>query len=353
MAPLIKELAGVPTIDCQVCTTGQHDEMLEAVLRLYNIKPDYNLKIMEHGQTITEITCAVLTGLEEVIRELSPQLVLVHGDTSTSAAAALAAFYQRVRVGHVEAGLRSGNIYSPFPEEMNRRLCGSIASFHFAPTEQNRANLLAEGVPEEKIFVTGNTVIEALKAAAAEKFSFAGSELSTVDFTRPTVLLTCHRRENWGAPMAEILTAIRTIALLKPEINIVFSVHPNPTIRQLANELLGGIANIKLVKPLAYLPFVQLMKRSTLILTDSGGIQEEGPALGKPVLVLRSDTERPEAVQAGTSKLVGNTHANIVRETIRLLEDKNEYHRMVSTVNPYGDGRASSRIAKIICGITL
>jgi len=332
-----------------VAVTAQHRQMLDQVLHLFKIKPDYDLDIMSQGQTLYDITSRAMNGLKEVLEKEKPDLVLVHGDTTTTFAGALASYYSQTAVGHVEAGLRTGDIYSPFPEEMNRKLTGAIASFHFAPTETAKANLLREGVNQEKIYVTGNTVIDALMKTVRPDYEFDDEKLRQIDFEQHRViLLTTHRRENLGEPMRHIYKALRSVVQETPDVEIVFPVHRNPLVRQVVNEELAGVDRIHLIEPLDYEPFANLMSRSYLVLTDSGGIQEEAPSLGKPVLVLRNTTERPEAVKAGTVSLIG-TNVDVVYETTRrLLTDKKAYEAMSNAVNPYGDGRASERIVQAV-----
>ncbi len=352
MAPLIKQIEKSDILEGRVCVTAQHREMLDMVLDIFKISPDYDLEIMSAGQTITDITSRVITGMEKVLLQEKPDLVLVHGDTTTTFASALAAFYQKIPVGHVEAGLRSGNIYSPYPEEMNRCLTSSIASIHFAPTEGNRDNLLHCGVKDEQIFVTGNTVIDALHMVVKKDYIFSLPLLNQLDYNnRKVILLTAHRRENWGAPMRNIFLAVRRIIQEHPDTEVVFPVHLNPKIKDLANEMLGSSNQIHLISPLDYEPFVNLIAKSYLVLTDSGGLQEEAPSLGRPVLVLRDETERPEAVHAGTVKIVGVKQENIFNFTQQLLVNKFEYAKMAYAVNPYGDGHAAKKIAKILCSI--
>lgn len=350
MAPLVKELEKhSDVIESKVLITAQHREMLDQVLDIFEIKPDYDLNLMKHGQTITDITSGVLKGVEEVLSEYRPDIVLVHGDTTTTFSAALAAFYQKVAVGHVEAGLRTGNIYSPYPEEMNRMLTGRLASWHYAPTELNRKNLLAENVSDDNIIVTGNTVIDALYYVTEKDYEFESEELRNIDFENERViLLTCHRRENWGEPMENIFTAVRTIAEKYQDSKIIFPMHKNPLVRDTARRIMGETENIVLTEPLEYQPFAKLMSRSYLILTDSGGIQEEAPGLGKPVIVLRTETERPEAVEAGTVKVAGTDTDTIVEMVSALMDSKKEYEAMSKANNPYGDGRASQRIVENI-----
>ena len=345
MAPVVKELKSRENIDCIVCVTAQHREMLDQVLEVFDIVPDYDLNIMQHGQTLSDITCRVLQGLDEIIKKEMPDIFLVHGDTTTTAAGALAAYYNQVDIGHVEAGLRTWNKYAPYPEEMNRQITGVLADMHFAPTEQSKKNLLSEGKKEENIFVTGNTVIDALATTVKsdyknEIFDWVGND--------KLILLTAHRRENWGEPMRHIFKAVKHIADEFPYIKIVYPVHLNPIVRDIANEILGNHERIKLIDPLETMDFHNFIARSHIILTDSGGIQEEAPSLGKPVLVLRDTTERPEGIAAGTLKLVGTDEEVIYKETRKLLTDENEYEKMSKASNPYGDGKASIRIVDAI-----
>ncbi|KYH33620.1 non-hydrolyzing UDP-N-acetylglucosamine 2-epimerase [Neomoorella mulderi] len=346
MAPVVKELNRYPEeFTCQVAVTAQHREMLDQVLHLFQIQPDYDLDIMRPRQTLEEVTTRALNGLAGVLKTSRPDVVLVHGDTTTTFVAALAAFYQQISVGHVEAGLRTGDRYAPFPEEMNRRLAGALADIHFAPTATARDNLLREGIPAEHIYVTGNTVIDALKATVRPGYCFSDPRLQELDFQKwRVILVTAHRRENWGEPMREIFTALRDLVKRYEDTVVVFPVHYNPRVRELAGEILGNRERIYLIEPLDYEPFVNLMARSYLVLTDSGGLQEEAPALGKPVLVLREVTERPEAVAAGTVRLVGTGYQEILAAAGELLEDREIYLRMAHAVNPYGDGQASRRI---------
>lgn len=351
MAPLVKLLEKDEAIDCRVVVTAQHREMLDQVLGLFDIRPAHDLDIMRPGQSLFDITGRALGGLGPVLEKERPDLVLVHGDTTTTFVAALASYYLRLPVGHVEAGLRTGDRYSPFPEEMNRHLTGALAELHFAPTPASRNNLLREGVAREKIFVTGNTVIDALLATIRPDYSFEGREqaLAGIDFdSRRVLLVTTHRRENLGEPMREIYLALAEIVRDYPGVEVVFPVHRNPAVRGVAEEALGGLDRVHLIEPMDYEPFVNLMARSHLVLTDSGGMQEEAPSLGKPVLVLRNTTERPEAVDAGTVKLVGTSRAAVLKEARRLLDDPGAYRAMSNAVNPYGDGKASGRIVASI-----
>ncbi|MDA8337508.1 MAG: UDP-N-acetylglucosamine 2-epimerase (non-hydrolyzing) [Peptococcaceae bacterium] len=346
MAPLIGGLARYPEeFDIRVAVTAQHREMLDQVLRLFRIKPDYDLDIMQPGQDLFDITVHALRGLQGILSGESWDLVLVHGDTTTTLVAALAAYYRQVPVGHVEAGLRTFRKYSPFPEEINRHVVGVVADLHFAPTATSKANLLAEGVAPANIFVTGNTVIDALKATVDPAWSFAGGPLGQIDFAAKRVLLvTTHRRENLGEPMREIYRALADVVRDFRDVEIVFPVHLNPAVRRCVDEELGGLPRVHLCDPLDYQPHVNLMARCHLVLTDSGGMQEEAPALGKPVLVLRESTERPEAVTAGTVRMVGTDRGKIFAETTRLLSEPAAYRAMAEAVNPYGDGLAAGRI---------
>jgi UDP-N-acetylglucosamine 2-epimerase (non-hydrolysing) len=348
MAPLVKILEKDSRFEVVVCVTAQHREMLDMVLELFSIVPDYDLNIMKQGQDLFDITSSVLLGIRKVIRDCSPDIMLVHGDTTTTMTASLAAFYEDVKVGHVEAGLRTGNKRSPWPEEMNRRITDVLADYYFAPTALNRENLLKENVAADAIYVTGNTVIDALHLALERDCPLNECGLEGVDLSKKIVLLTCHRRENWGEPMDRIF---RTVAILKkrhPEIEIVFPIHKNPLVREIAAKHLAGKKGIHLIEPLDYHPFSTLMNKSYLVLTDSGGIQEEAPALGKPVLVLRDTTERPEAVAAGTVRLTGTYCEDILESTEALLDNEKKYQAMAMTRNPYGDGTSSYQIAQIL-----
>jgi UDP-N-acetylglucosamine 2-epimerase len=349
MAPLVRLLNEDPDIRSVLCVTAQHREMLDSVLDLFELKPDYDLNIMRPNQTIGAITANVLEGLESVLERESPDVLLVHGDTTTTFAAALAGFYKMCAVGHVEAGLRTYDKYSPYPEEMNRALTGRLADFHFAPTLRNRDNLLREGVNENRVFVTGNTVIDALLDVSRRPYAFAEEPLSTLDFeNRRLITLTCHRRENLGENMAAIFSAVRDIADAFEDVEVVCPVHLNPRVRAAADEHLRRSERVHLIAPLDYQAFVKLMSKSYLIITDSGGLQEEAPSLGKPVLVVRKETERPEAVEAGTVRLAGVKRDDLFAHAAELLSDAAAYERMAKAVNPYGDGRASLRIAEIL-----
>lgn len=354
MAPLALALEADSRFDSKVCVTGQHREMLDQVLDLFQLVPDYDLNIMQQGQDLTDITTRILQGLRDVLIELKPDIVLVHGDTATTFAASLAAYYQQIPVAHVEAGLRTGNIYSPWPEEGNRKLTGAITQLHLAPTERSAQNLLNETIPKESIFVTGNTVIDALLDVVNKLETDItlqenlNREFSFLDKQKRLVLVTGHRRESFGEGFENICHALVEIAKEHPDIQIIYPLHLNPNVRTPANRILKGVDNIYLIEPLDYLPFVYLMNRSYMILTDSGGIQEEAPSLGKPVLVMRDTTERPEAVEAGTVKLVGTDREKMVREMHALLTDNDVYNKMAFAHNPYGDGRASLYIIDVL-----
>ncbi len=345
MAPLVKKLNEDPEIQSVLCVTAQHRQMLDQVLELFELTPDYDLNIMKPNQTISMITANVLTGIEPVLQKEKPDMVLVHGDTSTTFVTALAAFYQQIPVGHVEAGLRTYDKYSPFPEEINRVLTGHIAALHFAPTQRNRNNLLAERICEEDIVLTGNTVIDALLQVADKPYEFEDETLRQLDFQKKRVItVTCHRRENLGEHMEHIFSAIRDIAAEFEDVEVVYPVHLNPKVRGTASAILGDSSNVHLIEPLQYQPFVNLMARSYFIITDSGGMQEEAPSLGKPVLVVRKETERPEAVEAGTVKLAGVERDTIYALAKQLLTDKEAYEAMAQAANPYGDGTACDKI---------
>ncbi len=366
MAPLVKEFQKYPEqFQTIVCVTGQHREMLDQVLHIFEIEPDYDLNIMKQGQDLYDVTARVLTGMRDVLKEARPDVVLVHGDTTTSTAAALAAFYQQIPVGHVEAGLRTHNVYSPWPEEMNRQITGRIATYHFAPTPLSRQNLLDEGIKEEAITVTGNTVIDALymvvdriKNDKTLDFGLncslikAGYDVDRLNDGKKLVLITGHRRENFGDGFISMCQAIKTLSEKYPDVDFVYPMHLNPNVRKPIHEVFGedlsGLGNMFFIEPLEYLSFVYLMEKSTIVLTDSGGIQEEAPGLGKPVLVMRDTTERPEALEAGTVKLVGTSYEKIVKEVSTLLKNQEYYDQMSKAVNPYGDGMACERIVQSI-----
>lgn len=345
MAPLVIELKSRPEIACTVCVTAQHREMLDQVLEAFAIVPDYDLNIMQHGQTLSDITARVLKGLEDVIREVQPDIVLVHGDTTTTFAGALAAFYQQVAIGHVEAGLRTYNKYSPYPEEMNRQFVSAMADMNFAPTAKSRDNLLREGRRAESIYVTGNTAIDAMRTTVRPDYA---DELTDWAAGSRLITLTAHRRENLGDPMRGMFRAIRRILDKYEDIKVIYPVHLNPKVKSVAEECLGDCERVKLIPPLEVIQFHNLLAHSYLILTDSGGIQEEAPSLGKPVVVLRDTTERPEGIEAGTLKLAGTDEERIFEIVDELLNDREEYERMSHASNPYGDGQASRRIADAI-----
>ena len=361
MAPLVKAFRGKDSIETLVCVTGQHREMLDQVLDLFEIRPDYDLNIMKQGQDLYDITARVLVGMREVLQQAMPDIVLVHGDTTTSSASALAAFYAQIPVGHVEAGLRTHNIYSPWPEEMNRQLTGRIATYHFAPTQLSKSNLLAEGISEDSILITGNTVIDALywvvsriksdstmaNQVSAQILRF-GYNINRLNNQQRLVLITGHRRENFGEGFLSICQAIKTLSKKYPYVDFVYPMHLNPNVRKPIKEVFGEaqLKNLFFIEPLDYLPFVFLMEKSSIVLTDSGGIQEEAPGLGKPVLVMRDTTERPEALSAGTVKLVGTDYEKIVFELSLLIDDRKHYETMSRAVNPYGDGLGCERIVK-------
>lgn len=366
MAPLVKEFQKYPErFETIVCVTGQHREMLDQVLHIFEIIPDYDLNIMKQGQDLYDVTARVLMGMRDVLKEAQPNVVLVHGDTTTSTAAALAAFYQQIPVGHVEAGLRTHNIYSPWPEEMNRQITGRIATYHFAPTPLSKHNLLAEGVKEEHIYVTGNTVIDALYMVVDKikknkeldtelggLLKRAGYDVNRLLGEKKLVLITGHRRENFGVGFIHMCTAIKDLTQKYPDVDFVYPMHLNPNVRKPIHEVFGedlsNLGNMFFIEPLEYLSFVYLMEKSTIVLTDSGGIQEEAPGLGKPVLVMRDTTERPEALEAGTVKLVGTNYDKIVNEVSALLDNQAYYEKMSKAINPYGDGKACKRICNVL-----
>ena len=366
MAPLVKEFQKHPeSFETIVCVTGQHREMLDQVLKLFEITPDYDLNIMRQGQDLYDVTARVLTGMRDVLREATPDVVLVHGDTTTSTAAALAAFYQQIPVGHIEAGLRTHNIYSPWPEEMNRLLTGRLATYHFSPTPLSRNNLIKESVDDRNIIITGNTVIDALYWVVdkiknnkeldnelEDILSKAGYDVNRLNNGKKLVLITGHRRENFGDGFINMCTAIKDLMVKYPDVDFVYPMHLNPNVRKPIHEVFGenlsGLKNMFFIEPLEYLSFVYLMEKSSIVLTDSGGIQEEAPGLGKPVLVMRDTTERPEALDAGTVKLVGTDYNKIVNEVSSLIDDKAAYEKMSKAVNPYGDGLACGRIVNAL-----
>lgn len=350
MCPVVLEMHKYPDyIQPIVAVTAQHREMLDQVLGLFSIVPDYDLNIMTTGQTLYDVTGRALEGLHNVLEEAKPDIILVHGDTTTTFVGALASFYMQIPVGHVEAGLRTGNKYSPFPEEMNRKLTGAIADFHFSPTQISKNNLLRENISPEKIFITGNTVIDALNTTVKDNFTFPYGQIQkAIDSGNKLILMTTHRRENLGEPMRHVYMALKEVLETHPRVEAIFPMHKNPQVRKVAEEILGHLDRVHLIEPMDYEPFTNLMAKVDIVLTDSGGIQEEAPALGKPVLVLRDTTERPEAVTAGTVRLVGTNKDLVQQETIKLLEDEKYYRSMSDACNPYGDGRAAERIIKII-----
>lgn len=348
MAPLVKELEKDENIESIVCVTAQHRQMLDQVLRIFKIIPQYDLNIMQEKQTLAHITSRVLQGLIEIINDCKPDIVLVHGDTTTTFSGALAGFYTKTKVGHVEAGLRTYDKYSPYPEEMNRRLTGNLADIHFCPTESNKKNLLKENIKEDSIYITGNTVIDALRTTVSSTYEFTNETLKDIDFNKKVVVVTAHRRENLGEPLENICNAVKEIATSHKDVEVVYPVHLNPLVSETANKILGQVENVHLIQPLNVQELHNLMDRSYMIMTDSGGLQEEAPALGKPVLVLRKETERPEAVEAGTVRMAGIEKDNIVKMANELLDDPNEYEKMNKAVNPYGDGKASQRIVQAI-----
>ena len=346
MAPLVKELEKRNEIESIVCVTAQHRQMLDQVLETFKIKPDYDLNIMKDGQTLGDITTRALTGIEGIIKEVKPDIVLVHGDTTTTFAGALAAFYNQVAIGHVEAGLRTNDKYSPFPEEMNRQMVDCMTDMYFAPTNISKANLLKENIEEEKIYVTGNTAIDAMTTTVDDNYQHP--ELDWIKSNERMILLTAHRRENLGEPMRHIFKAIKRIVDEFEDVKVIYPIHLNPKVRSVANEVFKSCDRVKLIEPLEVFDFHNFQNKSYIILTDSGGIQEEAPSLGKPVLVLRDTTERPEGIEAGTLKLVGTDENVIYEETKKLLTDKEEYEKMSKASNPYGDGHASERIVDAI-----
>lgn len=349
MAPVVKALEAADDMESIVTVTAQHREMLDQVLHLFSITPDYDLNIMSQGQTLYDVTCKALLGLQGVLKEAKPDVVLVHGDTTTTFVGALAAFYEGIPVGHVEAGLRTGNIYSPFPEEMNRKLTGAIGTYHFAPTSTSESNLLKENINPAHLYVTGNTVIDALQTTVQIDYTFKEELLNQIDYiNNKVILVTTHRRENLGDPMRNVYEAIRDIINEQADVEVIFPMHRNPKVRSIVQEVLGDMPRVHLIEPLEYEPFANLMARTYLIMTDSGGIQEEAPSLGKPVLVLRDTTERPEAVEAGTVKLVGTDKESVYRTATELLMNETAYLAMSNAVNPYGDGLASDRIVQAL-----
>jgi len=360
MAPLVKAFENEPTIESKVCVTAQHREMLDQVLEMFNITPDYDLNLMRPGQDLYDITANVLLGMKSVLEDFKPDFILVHGDTTTTSSASLAAFYQKIKVGHVEAGLRTGDIYSPWPEEANRQITGVLANYHFAPTTTSQNNLLKENKDSKNIIVTGNTVIDALFLALDQIENNSGLKDKIIDSinsqyelkdNKKIILVTGHRRENFGDGFINICEALKTIATNNPDIDIVYPVHLNPNVQKPVKEILSNTPNVYLINPLQYESFIYMMNKSYFIITDSGGVQEEAPSLGKPVLVMRDTTERPEAVEAGTVKLVGTNKEAIIQEAQKLLDDEKEYNKMSKAHNPYGDGKACERIVEFIKGV--
>lgn len=349
MAPIVKELEKRKNIELVVAVTGQHREMLDQVLKIFDIEPDYDMNIFKQGQTLTDITVNSMLGLEKILEKEKPDVLLVQGDTSTVFASAVAAFYKKIKIGHIEAGLRSQNLYSPYPEEANRRLTGVISNYHFAPTQANKDNLLREGYDEENIYVTGNTVIDALKYAIDDDFKFNDDLLNKLDYkNKRFILLTSHRRENIGKPMENIFNAVKDVINLYEDVEVIFPIHLNPKVREIANKVFKDNKKIHLIEPLDYLPFSNLMNKVNIIVTDSGGIQEEAPALGKPVIVIREETERMEGVLANTASLVGSDYHKIFNELKELLDNKEKYDSMAHAINPYGDGNAAKQIIDIL-----
>ncbi|RVU54684.1 non-hydrolyzing UDP-N-acetylglucosamine 2-epimerase [Anaerosphaera multitolerans] len=348
MAPIVKELEKRENIKSVVAVTGQHREMLDQVLKIFDIVPDYDINIFKSGQTLTEITTNSMLGLEKIFDEVKPDVLLIQGDTTTVFSAGLAAFYKKIKIGHVEAGLRSGNIYSPYPEEANRKLTSVLTNYHFAPTKNNRENLLKEGYNEENIYITGNTVIDALKYAIDDNYVFEDELLNKIDFeNKKIILLTSHRRENIGQPMENIFKAVLDV-VREEDVEVIFPIHLNPKVREIAYKYFKGEEKVHLIEPLDYLPFSNLMNKVYLVMTDSGGVQEEAPSLGKPVLVLREETERMEGVEANTAKLLGTDYKVIYDNLKELLHNEEEYNKMAQAVNPYGDGRAAKKIIDIL-----
>ncbi|VWC73720.1 UDP-N-acetylglucosamine 2-epimerase [Burkholderia aenigmatica] len=350
MAPLVRELKRHPDFDVTVCVTAQHRQMLDQVLTLFEITPDYDLNLMRQNQSLSDLTAGILNGIGTVFDSARPDVVLVHGDTTTTLAASLAAFYRYIPIGHVEAGLRTGNVWSPWPEELNRRMTDAVASWHFAPTERARKNLFSEGVPPEQVILTGNTVIDALQQtqqklnADPALVGKIAARFPFLDPTRRLILVTGHRRENFGEPLEQVCLALRELAQKRDDIKLLYPMHLNPNVHEPVQAILGNLPNVNLIGPQEYLPFVYLMSRAYLIITDSGGVQEEAPALGTPVLVTRDTTERPEALEAGTARLVGTNRTRIVEQVEQLLDSRTDYDAMAHAVNPYGDGHASERI---------
>lgn len=348
MAPIVKALNDDDRFLQKVCITAQHRDMLDQVLRIFDIIPDYDLDIFQHGQTLTQITTRAMEGLEKIVKEFRPDILLVQGDTTTVFAGALVGFYHQVKIGHVEAGLRSGNLFSPYPEEANRKMTGVLTHYHFAPTKEAANNLLMENYPPEKIFITGNTVIDALVQVIDDGYRFEDDFLNSLDYKKKIILLTAHRRENIGEPMVNIFRAIKKVVEENKDIEVVYPIHLNPNVRDIAGSIFGESDRIHIIEPLDYLPFANLINKCYLVITDSGGIQEEAPTLGKPVLVVRKETERPEGIEAGTAKLAGILEEDIYRMVSELIRDREIYDKMANAVNPYGDGRSAEKIRDIL-----
>ncbi len=348
MAPVVKVMENCENIEHRTCVSAQHRDMLDQVLDIFNIKPDFDLDIFEHGQSLTQITSRTMEGMEKVFKTFKPDVILVQGDTTTVFSGALVGFYHKIKIGHVEAGLRSGNIMSPYPEEANRKLTGVITNFHFAPTKEAKENLVKEKYDENKIYITGNTVIDALFQVIDNDYEFKDKFLKDTNFNNKIILLTAHRRENLGKPMENIFKAVRRIVEEHEDVEVIYPVHLNPKVRKIADNILKDMDRVHLIEPLDYVPFANLMNKSHIIVTDSGGIQEEAPSLGKPVLVVRKETERPEGIKAGTAKLAGIDETNIYNILKDLLKNENSYEKMANAVNPYGDGKSAERIKDII-----
>ncbi|CDZ75548.1 putative UDP-N-acetylglucosamine 2-epimerase [Peptoniphilus sp. ING2-D1G] len=349
MAPIVKELKRRKHIDTVVAVTAQHREMLDQVLKIFDIEPDYDMNIFKSGQSLTDITVGAIKGLEEILDEEKPDVLLIQGDTTTVFASSVAAFYKKIKIGHVEAGLRSDNLYSPYPEEANRRLTSVLTNFHFAPTKSNKDNLIREGYDEKTIYITGNTVIDALKYAVSQNYEFEDDILNKIDYeNKKVVLLTSHRRENIGEPMNNIFSAVRDVVKEYDDVEVVFPIHLNPKVREIAKKVFGKNDKIHIIEPLDYLPFSNLMSKVYLVITDSGGIQEEAPALGKPVIVVREETERMEGVLANTAALVGSDYNRVYKNFKELLDDTEKYKKMAHAINPYGDGHAAGKIIDIL-----
>jgi len=348
MAPLVKVMENSKKIDHRSCVSAQHRDMLDQVLDIFNIKPDFDLDIFEHGQSLTQITSRTMEGMEGVFKTFEPDIILVQGDTTTVFSGALVGFYHKIKIGHIEAGLRSGNLMSPYPEEANRKLTGVITNFHFAPTKESKENLLKEGYDEKLIHITGNTVIDALFEVIDDEYKFEDKFLKDINFNNRILLLTAHRRENLGRPMENIFKAVKRIVEEHEDVELIYPVHLNPKVRKIADNILKDVNRVHLIEPLDYVPFANLMNKSHIIVTDSGGIQEEAPSLGKPVIVVRKETERPEGIKAGTAKLAGTDEKNIYKILNDLLNNQNSYKKMANAVNPYGDGKSANRIKNII-----